>query len=90
MFRDKYFETCHKPTLGEEMTFAHFHLKPYVYVSENGSVTSGIEANIAKTFAGKYGLDIRWFDAKFSWGQFDKNTQRYQKKVIVNALTSLL
>ena len=76
MFKEKYFETCHKPNFGEKMTFAHFHLKPYVYVAGNGSVTAGIEANMAKTFAGKYGLDISWFDAKFSWGKFDKNTQR--------------
>ena len=76
MFKEKYFETCHKPNPGEEITFAHFHLKPYVYVSGNGSVTRGIEANMARTFAAKYGLSIKWFDAKFSWGNFDQTTQR--------------
>ena len=79
LFKEKYFKICHKPDPGTEMTFAYFHLKPYVYVSGNGSVTSGIEANMAKTFAAKYELDIKWFDAKFSWGNFDKNTQRLKK-----------
>ena len=79
LFKEKYFEICHKPDPGTEMTFAYFHLKPYVYVSGNGNVSSGIETNIAKTFAAKYDLDINWFDAKFSWGNFDKNTQRLKK-----------
>ena len=80
MFKEKYFETCHKPNPGEEITFAYFHLKPYVYVSGNGSVTRGIEANMARTFAAKYGLSMKWFDAKFSWGNFDKSTQRSSLK----------
>ena len=75
-FKEKYFEVCHKPDPGTEITFAYFHLSPYVFVSDNGSVTRGIEANMANTFAAKYDLDIKWFDAKFSWGNFDKNTQR--------------
>ena len=37
------FEVCHKPTPGTDMTFAYFHLKPYVFVSSNGAVTAGIE-----------------------------------------------
>ena len=76
LFKEKYFEVCHKPDPGTEMTFAYFHLSPYVFVSDNGSVTRGIEANMAKTFAAKYELEMKWFDAKFSWGNFDKNTQR--------------
>ena len=37
------FEVCHKPTPGTDMTFAYFHLKPYVFVSGDGAVTAGIE-----------------------------------------------
>ena len=42
-FDKKMFEVCHKPTPGTDMTFAYFHLKPYVFVSSNGAVTAGIE-----------------------------------------------
>ena len=87
LFKDKHFETCHKPEPGAEMTFAYFHLKPYVFVSSTGSVTRGIEANMAKTFAAKYGLQMKWFDAKFSWGNFDKNTQRLIKYMINSHIT---
>ena len=60
------------------MTFAYFHLKPYVFVDKaTGNVTSGIEANMAMEFAKKYGLKMKWFDAKFVWGAFVKETQRF-------------
>ena len=69
---------CHKPDAGTEMTFAYFHLKPYVFVDKaTGNVTSGIEANMAMEFAKKYNLKMKWFDAKFVWGAFIKETQRF-------------
>ena len=37
------FDVCHEPTPGTGMTFAYFHLKPYVFVSGDGAVTAGIE-----------------------------------------------
>ena len=40
------FDVCHKPTPGTDMTFAYFHLKPYVFVSGNGAVTAGIEVKL--------------------------------------------
>ena len=76
IFQKHMFDMCHRPEPGTEMTFAYFHLKPYVFVGDNGSVTSGIEANMAKEFANKYKLKMKWFNANYVWGAFDKNLQR--------------
>ena len=76
IFQKHMFDLCHRPEPGTEMTFAYFHLKPYVFVDNNGSVTSGIEANMAKEFANKYKLKMKWFNANYVWGAFDKNLQR--------------
>lgn len=87
------FEVCHKPTPGTDMTFAYFHLKPYVFVSGNGAVTAGIEVNyffcnsfslnifllvnMAREFARKYKLNMKWFNAKYVWGAYDTNLSRW-------------
>ena len=64
------------------MTFAYFHLKPYVFVSPNGSITSGIEAKMAMEFARRYQLQMKWFNANFAWEAFDKDIQKlvYRKQ----------
>ena len=72
----KSYLVCHKPEPGTDMTFAYFHLKPYVFVDEEGQASSGIEVNMVREFARKYHLNMKWFDAKFKWGAFDKETQR--------------
>ena len=56
------------------MTFAYFHLPPFVNVSARGM--SGIEPNFIKEFAEKYKLRMEWFDAKYSWGKFVPETGR--------------
>ena len=90
------FDVCHKPTPGTGMTFAYFHLKPYVFVSGDGAVTAGIEVkllrvfiqvyfpfsstflvNMAREFARKYKLNMKWFNANYVWGAFDKNLLRW-------------
>ena len=57
------------------MTFAYFHLPPFVNVSSEG--WGGIEPNFNKEFAKKYDLKMEWFDAKYSWGKFVPETGRY-------------
>lgn len=44
------FDVCHKPAPGTGMTFAYFHLKPYVFVSGDGAVTAGIEVKLLRVF----------------------------------------
>ena len=56
------------------MTFAYFHLPPFVNVSSAG--WGGIEPNFNKEFAKKYNLNMEWFDAKYSWGKFVPETGR--------------
>ena len=58
------------------MTFAYFHLPPFVNVSSEG--WGGIEPNFNKEFARKYNLKMEWFDAKYSWGKFVPETGRYE------------
>ena len=65
---------CHKPDPGTTMTFAYFHLPPFVNVSSDG--WGGIEPNFNKEFAKKYDLKMEWFDAKYSWGKFVPETGR--------------
>ena len=36
-----------------------------------------MEPQIVQAFAEKFGLNLVWFDAKYSWGKFVKETQRY-------------
>ena len=72
------FEVCHKPDPGTDMTFAFFHLKPYVFVKQGDSFPSaGTEVNMAREFARKYKLNMKFFDAKYVWGAFDKNLSRW-------------
>ena len=56
------------------MTFAFFHLPPFVNVSAEGM--GGIEPNFCREFARKYKLEMKWFDAKYSWGKFVPETGR--------------
>ena len=37
-----------------------------------------MEPQIVQAFAEKFGLNLFWFDAKYSWGKFVKETQRYE------------
>ena len=74
----KMFEVCHKPNPGTDMTFAYFHLLPYLFVKPGDSFPSaGIETNMAREFARKYNLNMKFFDAKYVWGAFDKNLSRW-------------
>ena len=74
----KMFEVCHKPDPGTDMTFAFFHLKPYVFVKQGDSFPSaGTEVNMAREFARKYKLNMKFFDAKYVWGAFDKSINRW-------------
>ena len=57
------------------MTFAYFHLPPFVNVSSEG--WGGIEPNFNKEFAKKYNLNMEWFDAKYSWGKFVPETGKW-------------
>ena len=45
--------------------------------SSTGNVTGGIEAKMAMEFAKKYDLKMKWFDAKYVWGAFVEETQRF-------------
>ena len=60
------------------MTFAYFHLKPYVFApANNGTVTAGIEVKMAMEFAKRYKLRMEWFNANYAWGAFDNKLQRW-------------
>ena len=61
-----------------------------MFVGDNGSVTSGLEANMAKEFANKYKLKMKWFNANYVWGAFDKNLQRLFLNFIISFCTPLL
>ena len=69
-----YRSVCHLPDPNTAMTFAYFHLPPFVNVSARGM--SGIEPNFIKEFAEKYKLRSEWIDAKYSWGKFVPETGR--------------
>ena len=59
------------------MTFAYFHLKPYVFAPLNdGVITAGIEAKMAMEFARRYKIEMDWFNANYAWGSFDQKLQR--------------
>ena len=56
------------------MTFAYFHLPPFVNVSSEG--LDGIEPNFNKEFARKYQLNMEWLNANYDWGKFIPDTGR--------------
>ena len=39
-----------------------------------------MEPQIVQAFAAKFGLNLNWFDAKYSWGKFVEETQRCEYK----------
>ena len=40
-------------------------------------IQGGMEPQIVQTFAAKFDLNLIWLNAKFSWGKFVDETQRY-------------
>ena len=41
-----------------------------------------MEPMIVQAFAAKFGLQLAWLDAKYTWGKYVKETQRYTSECL--------
>ena len=61
----------------------HFQIsrhQPLFSLSKAPHPQGGMEPQIVQAFAAKFGLNLNWFDAKYSWGKLVEETQRCEYK----------
>ena len=74
---------CRRPISGETFTVAFNNVAPFVRAGSPmvrptpDNHQGGVEPKILGEFATRFGLQLSFFDAKFTWGSFVEETQRW-------------